>query len=40
MEKPEGFKIPPEENKVSRLIKSLYGRKQAQNNGTKNLTTL
>ena len=29
MEQPEGFIVPRQENKVCRLIKSLYGRKQA-----------
>ena len=38
MEQPEGFVIPGQENKVCKLVKSLYGLKQDQNNGIKSLT--
>jgi hypothetical protein len=40
MEQPDGYKIPGQENKVCRLIKSLCGLKQHPNNGMKKLTPL
>jgi hypothetical protein len=40
MEQLDGYKIPGQENKLCRLIKSLHGLKQAPNIGMKNLTPL
>ena len=40
MIQPEGFIVQGQENLVCRLRKSLYGLKQAQDNGTRNLTAL
>ena len=40
MIQPEGFIVQGQENLVCRLRKSLYGLKQAQDSGTRNLTDL
>jgi hypothetical protein len=40
MQQPNGFVAPSQENKVCRLLKSLYGLKKHPNGGTKSTVEL